>query len=128
MFPGYCVHEGVSMSTLCRLLQREQKNKPKTLHYHTELLCLICELLPLYGAVTPVKCVRLSIGCKHANGAGAARGGDMSIYNLENSHLIVFDRRSPRINNGRGRPHMSTRTRTGEKATRTQTHMFSFYL
>lgn len=70
-----------------------------------------------------MKCVRIDSVRTHTNGAGAAAEGDMSIYNLENSHLIVFDRRSPQINNSRRQPHMFPCVRTRRQAykcTRTQ--------
>lgn len=56
---------------------------------------------------------------KRVAAATAAAEGDMSIYNLGNSHLIVFDRGSLQINNSRRQPHMCIYTWSGGRHTMT---------
>lgn len=90
-------------------------------HQDTDHLCSLCNLSPLY--IINDTCVRSLIQCRNTQlGQEAAAGGGMSIYNLEHSHLIVFDRRSPQINKSSRQPQMCTCKRTTRRQPYKHTH------
>lgn len=107
----WCIQGRVFMSAWAIL----QMGKPAT--YDTKHLHFIWKLLLLYRAqlgvkTTPLQCVWsvcAPIDSVWAHKRAAAEG-DMSIYNLENSHLIVFDRRSLQINKSTRHPHVFIHT------------------